>query len=360
MQSKPIHSLRGLTLLSVFVVIPALGSCSVLGGGEQQRVFELRLNTAVSKYNEGNVVMAANMARNALEVQPGNGEALSILGMSLARNAASQKDPRRAYGLLTESIDAFMQAEEHGASKRFQVQFGHGTARAQRARVCFALVDSLQKRLDATIADEAKPGAEKLTAVKEKIQAEMAKLRDTAKTDMEIGIDRLLLASERDPNYAETLEHLQAVYALSENYEKSIEWGKKALDANDAIRERRQRELAQPRLDVTSGQAVRAEITKLDIKEANLRSMLALAYSRTNNPGGAVLELNRVLAIDPDRFEEYFNRGLSRQSMGEFAAAIGDFESFIRKSGAPSTDPMVREAWERIYDCRKKGNLAEK
>ncbi|MFN0205498.1 MAG: tetratricopeptide repeat protein [Planctomycetota bacterium] len=342
----------------LIVVTPLAASCSVLGvESEQQKVFELRLNTAVAKYEEGNVVMAANMARRALEIEPKNGEALSVLGMSLARNASATSDAMTSYQLVSDAIDAFMRAEDAGTGSRFQVSFGHGTARTLRARLCYSLAETEDRRQKIASDAEAKPGAEKLTDLKGRYQKRADQLRSTAKEDLTIGEQRLLASLSQKPNYIETHEHLQAVYALDENYEKCAEWGNKILALIEEQREERKNYIARADSNVSVSQRLRSELEQLDIKETNSRSLLALAYSRLNNPRAAILELNRVLSIRPDRAEEYFNRGVCRQLLSDYNDAAGDFETFIRKSTAGPDSPMIQDAWNRIHECKQKGGL---
>lgn len=347
------NTAHGIAIFAPLFVV----SCSAFSGTkEKQSAFEIRRDTAIEKYALGDVGMAANMARKALELEPNDWTALSVLGMSLSRIGAAATDVRQTLPALNESIEVFERAEVNGGADRWQIQFGHGTARTQRARLMMTLVEEGGRRLVALEANAKRPGgnfgSEDYKKTRAKLEAETQQYKSTAETDLRIAENRLEASLKKDPNYLETYEHLQAVFALKNDAAESIEWGTKAMTLLDSERIAREQALQNPNLSIEAAQRLRADLKRFDAKEANCRSLLALMNARAEHYEAALHDLNRVIILDPARSGEFYNRGVCRQKLGKHADAIRDFETFIRKGGEPADSPIVRDAWDRIAACR--------
>ena len=61
-----------------------------------------------------------------------------------------------------------------------------------------------------------------------------------------------------------------------------------------------------------------------------------LLWRELGRPAEAVVELDALLAADPDHANAYLNRGLARQELGQFAAALQDLNAFLAH---PDHDP---------------------
>jgi tetratricopeptide (TPR) repeat protein len=279
--------------------------------------------------------------------------------MSLARMGATFQGAGDVFRSLDEAILTFEKAEANGGTDNFAVCFGHGTARAQRGRMYLHRAEATEK-IVADAADPAKRKNVDLLATPEKIAEDIDKLRQSAvrdreqaKVDMDIAEDRLLKTHAINATFLETMEHLQALYMLKLDYVKAVEWGEKGMAQLGDDRDKTNLVLRRPDLSVEGLNKLREAVRKYDAQEANCRSLLALAYHRTGNDAEAVLDLDRVLTLDPERLEDYFNRGVARQGVKDFTGAAIDFETFLRKSTLPADSPLIRETWDRLRTCRQ-------
>lgn len=347
---------RLLAAIPLSICLPIVSCSLVARDPDQQRALELRRETARMRFDEGNLAAASNMASLALEIDPNDWLALSILGMSKARLGAAAGDARTQLRFLNEAVAAYEKAETSGGARdRFQIQFGHGTTRAMRARLCLSLVEEGEKRLA-----EAGPGPAGVDEKEHKdyvakVRNEIERYKTTAAADLEIAENRLEQSLQKSEQqfYIETYEHMQTVHALRNRHERVVEWGAKVADLIVARREVIETQLKNPGLPGSVTTPLRQELIRLDAREANSRSLSALSFSRLGKPQKAILELNRVIVIDPERPAEYFNRGVCKQMLGDYENATRDYETFIRKSRLASGDPVVRDAWNRINDCKK-------
>ncbi|MBI3820305.1 MAG: tetratricopeptide repeat protein [Planctomycetes bacterium] len=336
-------------------LILGAASCAALSSKEKDEQFDLQLKTAADHYDKSELQLAANMARKALSTKPNEWRAQSVLGMSLNRIAATTPDRKLKYSSLNEAVATFEAAEKNGARNQWQIQFGCATSRAQRAQLLLALIEDGRKQLKTKEAEKKRPGvvmADVDRAIA-KINSEIEQYQKTSEEDLREAADRFVLSLKKDPNYLETLEHLQVVYSLSGPPPKSIEWGEKAAAVIQDQRQAIEKFLQNPNVDATIAMKYRSDLQAFDIKEANCRSLLALMRMRQENYDAALLELNRVMILDPNRPDEYYNRGLCRQKIGDHSSAARDFEQFIRKSGQPADSSIVRDAWDRIAECKK-------
>lgn len=341
------------------VLLLAAAALASACSSPRKPTFEIRQDAAKTYYDSGDLVRAAGMARQALEIEPNDVKTLSILGMSLARMGASTTNAREVVAALNEAIAVFEKAEANGGRDNFAVCFGHGTARTQRARMFLLRAEATEKAV-ADAADPAKRKNVDLLATPEQIENDLEKARrdavkdrEVARADLEVAEDRLLRTYELNRTYLETMEHLQVLYMLRSDYEKGIEWGERAMQQIAADRDATNLLLKRPNLTPEGLNLLRDNVRRYDTKEANGRSLLALAYQRTGRHSESLLDLDRVLTLDPERVEDYYNRGLARQAVQDYTGAVLDFEVFLRRSTQPADSPIIRETWDRIGACRQ-------
>ncbi len=68
-----------------------------------------------------------------------------------------------------------------------------------------------------------------------------------------------------------------------------------------------------------------------------------LLWRELNDGAGAELDLTRVLELEPERAEAWFNRAFARRSVGDTPGAIADFERYLERGD----DPEWREISQR-------------
>lgn len=327
--------MRGLWL-GVMSAAVVLVSCRSVDKDKLQ----LFLDSAVVYYDEGDLVKAEGQARKAVELDPNDLKALTILAMTRARqgNAGDMN-------ALSESIVLFERAADHGGRDEFQILLGRGMAQSARARLALARVEVLSKPQTSTLA----PAPDASSAISKEIE----RLRETAKADLDEAEKSLLRAHEELPDFLAVLDSLQALYSLRDEPEKSIEWGRKVVEQTNKGREEKEKILARAGRSVEAEGATRREMRRFLDAEVNSRSLMALMLHRQGKDREAVDELDRVLTIDPNRVEDYFNRGVCRQIAADYAGARRDFEVFLRRSSLPADSPTIRDAWDRIAECER-------
>jgi len=336
---------RGHVAWAAIALAGGIVACSSI----DQRQLEVRRDAAQTYYDTGDLVRAENSARQALQVDPSDLKTLTILGMTRTR-AGWHGD----LVALDDAIATFEKAEGEGGKKTFQVQLGHGMARGARAREYLRRAESLEPTAPTTAGFGAEPGAPD-TGEQRGTPAERAlwakRYRDGAAVDLDIAEERLLAAHESQPAYPDVLEHLQSLYSLRNDPDRSLEWGRKAVELAEAGRKEKKKILERTGRSGALEDAARADVRRFDVREANSRSLMALMLWRKGDAATAATELDRVLALEPDRVEDYYNRAICRQTAGAFADARHDLETFLRRSTLPPSAPMVRDAWNRIAEC---------
>jgi tetratricopeptide (TPR) repeat protein len=300
-----------------------------------RRQLEIRRDAAKTYYDKGDLVRAEDRARQALQLEPGDLQSLAILGMTRLR--ASRPGDLLA---LNDAIATFERAEACGGSRTFQVQLGHGMARAARARELLRRAESMAPPASAPASSE--------------LAHSLEKLRSASRVDLEVAEDRLLAAHRSQPDYAEVLDELQALYSLRDEPERSLEWGRKVVALAQAAREERKKIIDRTGRNATVEDLARKDVRRYDIREANSRSLAGLMLYRLGRPAEAATELDRVLAIDAERIDDYYNRAVCRQAVNDFAGARKDLQTFLRRSTLPASSPTVRDAWDRINECDRR------
>ena len=343
-------------LLALSIAVGLLTACQ---NTQKQKMLANRQDAARVYYDEGDLARAESMARLALEIEPNDPMTLSILGMSLVRVGASVDDANEVVKALNEAIRTFEKAEDSGGDGLFQVQFGHGTARTQRARMYMLRSDRNEKRIGESLGSRPQPLMDELTTPTdiakelEKIQNDIKSDREHAKLDLEIAESRLVSANAQRPKELACLEMLQTAYALKSKFETSAKWGEEAVAMIGTDRDAWLNLMRRQGIRPEQSDKIQNTIRTLDRQEVNSRSLLALAYTRLGRFHEAILDLDRVLSLDPDRIEDYFNRGVARQDAKDFASAVIDYETFLRRSTLPTDSTMVKDTWDRLGVCRK-------
>ncbi len=345
----------------LLALLLAAGGCA---SSEEQRVFETRRDSAKLYYDQGDLNRAAALVRGALEINPNDPLCLAILGMTRARqaNVGGSFDPR----LLDGAIQTFDQAEDNGGRNLFQVQLGHGLARATRAAGFLRRAEAAEERIEALLggpdsAERTAPATSDPTVIDAlaNLRAEAKKARESAAADLAIAADRLDAAHDAQPDRADVLEQLQALHSMRGEPEESMRYGRRVVEMTLDARKERLRMLDRVGLSVATDPAARREMRLFDSREANSRGLIALMLYRQGKFAEAATELDRVLELDPDRIDDYYNRGVCRQETGRFRDAASDFEDFVKRSTLPIDSKQMREVWDRLALCREKAKASD-
>ncbi|MBL8694763.1 MAG: hypothetical protein JNJ88_11765 [Planctomycetes bacterium] len=343
-------------LVSTTLPLLSVAVLSVFGGGcaasKNQEKLELVRQAAREYYDLGDLTRAADRARAALEIEPDDALTLSILGMTRTRQARSTNAGVADLKLLAQALDCFERAEDHGGGSLFSVVAGHGFARAERGHALLTHAEACEQKIAISgAAGDANKEAKDAVA---KLRNDAAQAREIAERDLKIAEDRLVKAHEMVPTRVEVMERLQALCSLRGRAADSISWGERALEVLDRGRTERAKMLERAGRDPRSEDEARKAIRGFEIQEAGVRSLMALMLYREKKVKEAAAHLDRVLEIDPERIDDYYNRGICRQALGMYALATRDYETFVKRSTLSADSKEMRDVWDRIAACREK------
>ncbi len=292
-----------------------LSSCTLFGGlsrEEQNRLSQSQYN-ADSFYKAGRYDQAIQQANQGLKIDSNNETLIGILAWSHLRKATRDD--------VWKSEELFDQIDRRswlglGSETNWYAVFGHGLALRRQGDF-----------LSAT------------AAIKAQSQA-IEKYEDAA--------DRFERALELDPKNTEPLDALQQVYALSQEYEKSLDCGKRFVDA--AMRSRPFWENQLKRLDISSEEEkiARSKVESNLKREVASRSLAASVLFKLERFSESLEQLDELLKLDPEKSEEYFNRALCREALADTRGTVEDLDVFLKKTSLGFESAQIRQAYDLI------------
>ncbi len=150
-----------------------------------------------------------------------------------------------------------------------------------------------------------------------------------------------------DEAISKGLAYLDLVLARKKHYRNKEEEGAAGLPAplqidleNEARRRRREYEM----------------------QEIECRGILHALYYHSGRYAKAIQHLDALIALDPTRAPEYYNRALCHYKLGHLEEASRDFQDFLRLTSLPFDAPKVREAsayLTRIEESKKRRKRGE-
>lgn len=276
-------------------------------------------------YTGGRFEQAIVQAQRMLTLDPGNEEAIAILAWS--HLYLDQRDD------IWKSEQYFQELGGGIFSKTDRnATLGHGLALRRQGDFLAVAAAQLEKEGHN---DSAKA-------------AEASKRAEQSKTRYAAAVEKLEKAYKLDPEATDALDALQQIYALQGAYEKSLGFGKKFVDAASQSRPFWEKQLMRTDISADEERLVRSKIETNRRREAGSRSLLASCYFKQQRYADALLELDSLLQIDSERTEEYFNRALCREKVGDLSGAIADMEAFLKKTPLGFESPQVRKAYDSI------------
>ncbi len=91
------------------------------------------------------------------------------------------------------------------------------------------------------------------------------------------------------------------------------------------------------------------ELSSLRDNELRIRSNLANQHFQNKEYAAALAQQDAVLALDPNNFSAYYDRGRCYRELGMPSEAKGDFEKFLGNTTLPAGNRYVQDAHNFIY-----------
>jgi len=88
--------------------------------------------------------------------------------------------------------------------------------------------------------------------------------------------------------------------------------------------------------------------------EINLRDIKATIHFKKRDHEKSIEELDKIIALDPFRWQAYLTRAQNQEELGRFGAAADDYNRFIKYTDLGPTSQAVIEASERMARCEEK------
>lgn len=288
--------------------------------GDEERMLAQYEGNARQYYEGGQYERAIQQAQRALELDSGNETARLVLAWShLQRD--TRDDVWNAEPIFRKLSGGFFSKENREAV------LGHGFALRRQGDFLAAAAER---------------------AAKESPPSTVERLREQAGEKYEEATGRLKRAYALDPEATDALAALQQIYALQGNYAESIRYGEQYVAAAAKSWPFWEKQILRTDISAEEERVVRARYESSRRKEIASRSLLASCQFKQEKYPLALTELDTVLQLDPDRVEEYFNRALCREKIGELIGAVQDMETFLKKTPLGFESSQVRKAYDSI------------
>lgn len=298
-----------------------------LSGDEKKALYQYQ-NNARQFYEGGRFSQAIQQAQRALELDPGDENSELIVAWS---------------HLYLDTRDDIWAAEREFrdlsggglfSKENREAVLGHGFALGRQGDFYEAAALAMEK--------------EGAPATDSKKASQLSKLRKEAAAKYAEAIARLQRAYDLDPKATDALAALQQMYALQGNYEESVGYGKQFVEAASKSWPFWEKQIQRTDITAEEERMLRTRYESSRRKEIASRSLLASCRFKQERFSEALGELDALLQLDPERTEEYFNRALCREKVGDLSRALQDMETFLKKTTLDYSSPQVRKAYDSI------------
>ncbi len=325
---------KTLQLVLLSALLPV--ACSPLSQEEKNQLAECQQNAA-TYWGGGMLDQCLGMAEKGLEIDPEDYKLSTLKGMVWLRQASDDRYTDEQEGrLLQKAEEQLATVYEWRSPSRHEGFLLLGYGMALQARGIRRMQDAIRDRDAArSLGERAKGHAERLERAEE-AEAEGRETLGRARSVFDVLIERgdlMMLA-----HY-----HLMQVAAGLDQPDLVLTHGNQYLDAV-----RRFQEVNQSRIEASSTATFERELRKeqdrIRSQELDVRVFLAKTLYDQKNYAAAVVHLDAVLAANPSRTTDYFNRGRCLRELGQSDRAREDFRRFVATSNLPASNPRMVEA----------------
>lgn len=138
-------------------------------------------------------------------------------------------------------------------------------------------------------------------------------------------------------------KHLMEIAVERNDYDTATRWATEFL-ARNATEQTALQAIIRETMVLGFEREKRIELQELIEQEKRVRASLAEMHFRKGNHALAVDELTALLTLDPTRSNDYYNRALALEALGQHEAARRDHEKFLAATKLPASDKRVLHA----------------
>ena len=324
-------------LLLLLLLASGLASCGLFGVSSEDREALARYQRNAKLYYEGgNFGQALDQVRRGLDLAPDDYNLQYIKGWCYLRQVSRDPAMLRQAVEQFETVMAYRSPEDHGP----QALLGYAVCQQELARQRLEQAQSLRDELARVKFDQHE------VALRE---AQALAHENVARGYLDIAARHLQILIDRGDQLREAHRNMMQTLALAGRYEDAVVQGHKFLARSQQEKERIDRDLERT-TEVAYEQDLYQKRDRLIDVELQVHGFLANLFYKQAAYQKAVDELNAILAEDPTRSIDYYNRGLNLQALDHKEEAASDFNRFLATSKLPPGNERVAEAQRRLRE----------
>jgi tetratricopeptide (TPR) repeat protein len=314
-----------------------LPSCGLLGMSDDDRGALARYQAnAQLYYDGGNFDQALDQARRGLDIAPDDYKLHCLRGWCLLRLVP--RDPAMLARATEqfERVMAYRSPDEHGP----QALLGYGLCHQRLAQERLEQAQALRDELARVKFD---PGEANVRS------AQIETHENVARGHLEIAGSQFQRLIDRGDALLEAHRNMMQTLALAQKYAPAVEHGNRFLQRCEQEQDRLKKELERT-VVVAYERHVHGELDRLVDQEIEVRGFLANLFYKLGQHAQAVEQLDQILAEDPTRSTDYYNRARSLEALGRGQEAVRDYERFLATSKLPQGNERVAAALKSLHE----------
>jgi tetratricopeptide (TPR) repeat protein len=321
------------------LLLPACGlvSCGLFGMSDDDRNSLSRYQAnAQLYYDGGNFDQALEQVRRGLEIEPDDYKLHYIRGWCFLRLVPRDPSMLQQASQQFERVMAYRAHEEHGP----QALLGYGLCHQRLAQERLEQAQALHNELARVKFDSNEANIRR---------AQIDTHENVARGHLEIAGNQFQRLIDRGDALLEAHRNMMQTLALAQKYAPAVEHGNRFLQRCEQEQERLKQEL-QRTLVVAYERHVQDELDRLVAQEIDVRGFLANLFYKLGQHAQAVEQLDQILAEDPTRSTDYYNRARSLEALGRGQEAVRDYERFLATSKLPQGNERVAAALKSLHE----------
>ncbi len=322
------------------VVAAALGltACNTVTS-ENEQAIAVHLENAAQYYDAGHYERAMQQWQKVLDEDSRNDKAR--LGQGMALYQMGREDSAEGVQRLAQAQQRLEELREEDLDdQQWKVQLG-------LALVHQRWVELYDLKVRKAAADRAAGrGVDQREG--ETVEREMA----SHVREAEVAYHAVLASGDREPvDRLTAWLGLARLAAVRGDLEASLEWAgeyERQIEKSKALwkdmAERSPKEAA----------IWEAKYDGAELQQADVHDLMGSVLFKLGRADEAEAQLEKVLAIAPERASAWLNRGILRQARGDWDLARGDFRQFLALTTLAEDDPAVLEAARRLAEVEER------
>ena len=316
--------MRSLPMLLLFALATA---CSSTASDEERQLASFQRNAGLY-FESGKYDQAMGLIERGLELEPDDYKLLSLRAcIHLRQSGASGGSEQRQ---LDMSLKGFAEVYDQRAPSRHDryLLFYYALARQKQG---------LRLMAEAARVDPQQEDSKEITAEK----------NAAADTELAAARDMLMVLLDRGEIPRLCHYHMVQIAAVTGEEVALLEHGEKYL-----VAVQKDQDLTQAEIDRTTvygwEQFQKSGLKQLRGDEIGVRELLAQHLYQRGEYEPALAHVDAVLAIDPTRSDDHYNRGIILRKLGRTEEAKDDMRTFLATTSLPPDSPKVQDAVQAL------------